>query len=109
MVGRLDFAMASLSTALPQIRARKLTALGVAGPARADTAPDIPTIAEQEFQNFDMQLWFGIWAPAQTPPAIVQQIIADLNRAMLEPDFQLAFGKAGMQSQSMGQQILRAS
>lgn len=87
MVGRLDFAMASLSTALPQIRARKLTALGVAGPARADTAPDIPTIAEQEFQNFDMQLWFGIWAPAQTPPAIVQQIIADLNRAMLEPDF----------------------
>ena len=101
MAGRIGFAMASLSTALGQIKGGKLLALGVAGPARADSAPDIPTIAEQGHPNFDMRLWFGIWAPAKTPTAIVQQINADLKRAMQDPDFQMAFGKAGMQSQSM--------
>lgn len=101
MAGRIGFAMASLSTALGQIKGGKLLALGVAGPVRADSAPDIPTIAEQGYPNFDMRLWFGLWAPAKTPAAIVQQINADLKRAMLDPDFQAAFGKAGMQSQSM--------
>jgi tripartite-type tricarboxylate transporter receptor subunit TctC len=93
--------MASLSTALGQIKGSKLLALGVAGPTRADSAPEIPTIAEQGHPNFDMRLWFGIWAPAQTPAAIVQQINADLKRAMQDPDFQASFAKAGMQSQAM--------
>jgi len=101
MAGRIDFAMASLSTAAGQIKGGKLLALGVAGPARADSSPDIPTIAEQGYPNFDMRLWFGVWAPAQTPAAIVQQINADLKRAMQDPDFQSAFGKAGMQILSM--------
>ena len=52
--------MASLSTALGQIKGSKLLALGVAGPTRADSAPEIPTIAEQGHPNFDMRLWFGI-------------------------------------------------
>lgn len=101
MAGRIGFAMASLSTALGQIKGGKLLALGVAGPARAENAPDIPTIAEQGYPNVDMQLWFGVWAPAHTPAALVQQINADLRRAMQDPDFQAAFGKAGMQSQPM--------
>lgn len=101
MAGRIGFAMASLSTALGQIKGGKLLALGVAGPARADSAPEIPTIAEQGYPNVDMQLWFGIWAPAQTPVAMVQQINADLKRAMQDPEFQTGFAKAGMKSQSM--------
>ena len=101
MAGRIGFAMASLSTALGQIRGGKLLALGVAGPARADSAPEIPTIAEQGYPNVDMQLWFGIWAPAQTPAAVVQQINTDLKRALQDPEFQTGFAKAGMKSQSM--------
>lgn len=101
MAGRIGFAMASLSTALGQIKGGKLLALGVAGPARAESATDIPTIAEQGYPNFDMRLWFGLWAPAHTPAALVQQINADLKLAMLDPDFQSAFAKAGMQSQTM--------
>lgn len=101
MAGRIGFAMAALSTALGQIRSGKLLALGVAGATRAPSAPEIPTIAEQGFPNFDMQLWFGVWAPSGTPAALVQKINADVKSAMQDPDFQNAFAKAGMQSRAM--------
>jgi tripartite-type tricarboxylate transporter receptor subunit TctC len=101
MAGRIGFAMASLSTALGQIKGGKLLALGVAGPTRAESASDIPTIAEQGYPGFDMRLWFGVWAPARTPAAVVQQINADLKLAMQDAEFQAAFAKAGMQSQAM--------
>jgi len=101
MAGRIGFAMASLSTALGQIRAGKLLALGVAGDARAEAAPEIPTIAEQGFPGFDMRLWFGLWAPHATPAALVAQINTDVKRAMQDPEFVTAFAKAGMQSQAM--------
>jgi tripartite-type tricarboxylate transporter receptor subunit TctC len=102
MAGRIGFAMASLSTALGQIRGGKLLALGVAGASRAESAPEIPTIAEQGFANFDMRLWMGLWAPAGTPAAVVQQINADTRRAMQDPEFLAAFAKAGFSSQAMG-------
>lgn len=103
MAGRIGFAMASLSTALGQIRAGKLVALGVAGSSRAESAPEIPTIAEQGFPNFDMHLWIGLWAPASTPPNLVQQINADVRRAALDPEFVAAFAKAGFSAQPMTQ------
>lgn len=102
MAGRIGFAMASLSTALGQIRGGKLLALGVAGASRAASAPDILTIAEQGFPEFDMKLWFGLWSPAGTPAPVVQQINTDIKRAMQDPEFLSAFAKAGIQSQSMG-------
>ena len=101
MAGRADFAMASLSTALGQIRGGKLLALGVAGASRAESAPEIPTIAEQGYPGFDMRLWFGIWAPHATPMAVVQQINGDIKRAMQDPELVAAFAKAGFQSQTM--------
>lgn len=101
IAGRADFAMAALSTAQGQISGGKLLALGVAGPSRAPSAPDIPTIAEQGFPNFDMRLWFGVWAPHSTPAAVVQQINADIQRAAQDPEFAAMFAKAGMQSQTM--------
>ncbi len=101
MTGRLNFAMASLSTALPQIRGGKLVALGVAGKARAQAAPEIPTIAEQGFANFDMSLWFGVWAPAGTPANVVQQINADVKRATQSPELLTTFATSGIQSQAM--------
>ncbi len=101
IAGRAGFAMASLSTALGQIRGGKLRALGLASKTRSATADDIPTIAEQGFPGVDISLWFGVWAPAATPPAVRQQISADLARALQDPEVAAGFSKLGIAPRSM--------
>ncbi len=93
--------MASLSTALPHIQAGKLRALGVSTRARSSAAADIPTIAEQGFAGFDISLWFGVWAPAATPAAVVQKLNADISRALLDPELTTVFARLGIQPRSM--------
>ncbi len=101
MAGRAAFTMASLSTALPHIRAGKLRALGVSTRARSGAASDIPTIAEQGFAGFDISLWFGVWAPASTPGATVQKINADITRSLQDGELATTFARLGIQPRGM--------
>ena len=101
MSGRIAFCMASLSTALGQIKGGKLLALGVASKNRSPAASDIPTIAEQGFPNFDISLWFGMWAPYGTPAAIVQKVNNDLAKAMQDPEVREAYAKVGIEPKQM--------
>jgi tripartite-type tricarboxylate transporter receptor subunit TctC len=103
IAGRAAFTMASLSTALPNIRGGKLRALGVSTRERSPSASEIPTIAEQGFAGFDISLWFGVWAPAATPAAVVQKINADIARALQDPELIASFARTGIQPRSMGQ------
>ncbi len=81
IAGRTAFYMAPMSTVLGQIKGGKLKALGVTTNARSEELNDIATIAEQAHPGFELGLWFGVWAPAGTPTAVVQKINADINRA----------------------------
>ena len=108
MAGRVAFTMASLSTALGQIRGGKLRALGLASKARSDAAPDIATIAEQGFKDFDISLWFGLWAPAGTPAVVVQKITADVGRAMQDPELMASYAKIGIQPRAMNAESFAA-
>ena len=73
LFGRLlDFAWANPSTARAQTQAGKMKVLGIAGSRRVATMPGVPTFAEQGFQGFDIDSWIGVYAPANTPPAVVQ-------------------------------------
>ena len=108
MAGRAAFTMASLSTALGQIRGGKLRALGLASKARSDAATDIATIAEQGFRDFDISLWFGLWAPAGTSPAVVQKISADVARAMQDPELMAAYAKIGIEPRAMNAETIAA-
>jgi len=64
----------SLATTLQHIRAGKLKALAVTSPTRAAALPDVPTVAESGYPGFAVETWFGLIAPAATPPAIVQKL-----------------------------------
>jgi tripartite-type tricarboxylate transporter receptor subunit TctC len=101
MAGRTAFYMAPLDTAVGQVKGGKLRPLGVTNTVRADAAADVPTIAEQGYPGFDLSLWFGVWAPAGTPPAIVQKINADINRAMQDPDVKAAYARGGIRARPM--------
>ena len=70
------------STALPQIKAGRVKALAVLQKTRFAGMPDIPTSAEQGFPDLDSNVWFGLFAPAKTPRAIITKINRDAVTAM---------------------------
>jgi tripartite-type tricarboxylate transporter receptor subunit TctC len=99
--GRTAFYMAPFETAMAQVRGGKARALGITSVARASVAPEIPTIAEQGYPNFDIGLWFGVWAPSVTPEKIKVKINEDINRALQDVDIKIAYAKAGITSKPM--------
>ena len=101
MSGRTAFYMAPLDTAIGQLKGGKLRALGLTSKARNAAVPDIPTIAEQGYANFEIALWFGMWAPAGTPAAIVNKINKDLTQAMQDPEVKSAYETKGIKATPM--------
>jgi len=78
IAGRVRFMFDGLTSSGPQLRDGRLRAYGITSSQRSPTFPDIPTIAEQGYPNFEYIVYNGIVAPAATPKEIVQR----LNRAM---------------------------
>ena len=75
----------SLLTADPFIRSGKLRALAVAGPKRMPNLPDVPTLGEAGVSGIDVTQWYGLFAPAGTPGAIVARLNDALNAVLREP------------------------
>ena len=69
--GQVQMMFDNLPPSLPQIKAGKLRALAVTSTTRAPALPDVPTVAEAGLPGFEASSWFGVLAPAGTPPAIV--------------------------------------
>ncbi len=86
LAGDVQMFFAQSSSALPQWRAGKVVALGVATKKRIAAAPELPTIAEQGFPDFDATSWYALVAPAGTPPAIVDRLHGEVVRALAMPD-----------------------
>ncbi|HTP62001.1 MAG TPA: tripartite tricarboxylate transporter substrate binding protein [Burkholderiales bacterium] len=83
--GGVDCYWAPISAALSQIKGGKLRALAVSTSKRNAALPDVPTTGEAGISGADSPLWFGLWAPAGTPPEIVQKISTDVRRALADP------------------------
>jgi len=81
---RIQLLCEPLGTSLPFIRDGKLRALAVTGTARDSKAPEIPTMAEAGLK-FEYHTWAGFFAPAGTPPAIVQRLAAELVKTQSQP------------------------
>ena len=101
VAGRTTFYMAPINTAVNLVRDGKLLALGVSTKARAEVLPDVPPLAEQGLADYDMSLWFGMWAPAGTPPAVVQKLNAQVNAIVQLPEIREQFAKLGIQPAPM--------
>ncbi len=77
MGGHVDLYFSPLSSALPHVAAGKLRALGVSSRTRSPLAPTVPGIAEAGLPGFELQNWYGLWAPKNTPPAIADRLAAE--------------------------------
>ena len=91
IAGNTQLMLGSLVQTLPLIRAGKLRALGVGGPRRSPTMPDVPTIAEAGLPGYEAVNWWGIMAPAGTPVEITARLHRELGAIVKIPDMQKRF------------------
>ena len=100
--GKTSFYMAPINTATGPIREGRLAALGVTTSHRAAVLPDVPTMAEQGFATYDFSVWFGMWARAGTPPAVVQKLNAQVNASVQSAEVRRQFDTLGIAVAPMG-------
>ncbi|MCE2946353.1 MAG: tripartite tricarboxylate transporter substrate binding protein [bacterium] len=86
IAGHADLMFANLTAAMPHIRSGRIRALGVTGGARADSARDLPTLAEAGVPGYAVSAWYGVLAPAGTPSEVVARLNAEIARALRAPD-----------------------
>jgi tripartite-type tricarboxylate transporter receptor subunit TctC len=93
--GRVDLFFDLAPTARAQIDGGTVKALAVSGSSRNPMHPDLPTITESGVAQLDLESWFGLFAPAKTPPEVLEKLRADLAKVVAMPDVADAFRKAG--------------
>ena len=84
--GQVQVMFDNLPPSLPQIKGARLRALAVTSLTRAPALPDVPTIAESGLPGFEASSWFGILAPAGTPPAIIAKVNAEVAKWLASPE-----------------------
>lgn len=97
MSGQIDYMFDGVSTSSGQVKSGTIRLLGIAGLSRTPVMPEAPTIAESGVPGYDVPVWFGLFAPAGTDPAIIDEINKATNAALAMPDVKEAFAKLGFE------------
>lgn len=84
--GEVSVKFSTVLSAIPHIKSGKIRPLGVTTLKRVAVVPEVPTIAESGLPGFEASQWFGILAPARTPPAIVERLYESLLRGSTSPE-----------------------
>ena len=106
--GRVAFYMAPINTAIGLIKENRLAVLGVATSKRISMLPNVPTIAEQGMPGFEMDVWFGVWAPAATPRPVLQKLASDIRTAMDTQEVREQYVKLGIEPGTLSLGCVRA-
>jgi len=85
MTGRTPVFFDNLASALGQIKGGNVRAVAVTGKERAPLLPDVPTIAEAGVPGYENYVWFGLWAPKETPRPIVEKLYGEVKKAIASP------------------------
>jgi tripartite-type tricarboxylate transporter receptor subunit TctC len=97
MGGRIDLVLIGLSSAKAQVESGKVRAYAIAAPERSSLMPDVPSADEAGLPGYEVRSWFGMFAPAKTPPAIIERLAREIKRASTDPKFVAALAPQGMQ------------
>jgi tripartite-type tricarboxylate transporter receptor subunit TctC len=106
--GRVDLFFDLAPTARGQVDGGTVKALAVSGGARNPMHPDLPTINESGVAQLELESWFGLFAPAKTPPEVLEKLRAELAKVIAAPDVAEAFRKAGGKPAALGAADTRA-
>jgi tripartite-type tricarboxylate transporter receptor subunit TctC len=106
--GRIEVMFSPALTVTPHIAAGTLRVLGTTGAARSALFPDYPTIAESGLPGYSSLGWFGLFAPAKTPPAVVAKVSADVKGALLLPQSKKRLADEGAEPEPNAPDIFTA-
>lgn len=93
--GQVDYMFDSITSSKPHITAGKLRALAVTTSKRSAALPDVPTLAESGLPGYELMPWFAAFAPAGTPPEIVDKLNAAMRQALEEPKVKATLDSIG--------------
>src|SRR5688572_32193315 len=99
MNGQLSIYLGGIPINLPMIKAGKVRALGTSGSKRSPQLPDVPTIAEAGLPGFEVNVWYGLFAPRATPPQIVGKIASDVTALVRTPAMRERFTALGVEAE----------
>ena len=100
LAGQVQLYFTSIPAMLPHVKSGKLKALAIGGAKRSPAVPSIPTVAEAGVPGFDYVTWYGLFAPAKTPRAIVKRLSEEVARALAKPDLDKQLRAQGSEPQS---------
>ena len=98
VAGHTQISSTSMPPAVQQIKAGNVRAIAVTSSKRSSLLPDVPSVTEFGYKDFDDYTWVGFFVPVGTPPAVVEQMNAAINRAMETPEAKEKFALQGMES-----------
>jgi tripartite-type tricarboxylate transporter receptor subunit TctC len=93
--GQVEMFADSIASSLPHIKVGKMRALAVTTAERLKVLPDVPAVAET-FPGFDVSAWYGVMAPAKTPPAVIARVNAAIAKAMADKGYREQFEAMGL-------------
>jgi tripartite-type tricarboxylate transporter receptor subunit TctC len=98
VANEVNLYFSTVPAAITQVKAGRLRALGVTSLTRSSVAPEVPTIAESGLPNFNVVGWFGMFAPARTPPAVVKALNAGANKTLGLQEVRARFLSEGVEA-----------
>jgi len=103
IAGQVDLMFIAIGPALPHIRSGRVVALATSGEQRNALLPEVPTVAET-YAGFRAGTWFGLFAPAGTPQAVLEPLAAEVNRILRSPAARKELAAQGIEAASLSRQ-----
>jgi tripartite-type tricarboxylate transporter receptor subunit TctC len=93
---------------LPQVKAGKLRALAISSASRSPLAPEVPTVAESGYKDFEVLAWYGLFAPRGTPREVVSRLSGEIEKILRQPDIREKLAQLGAEPKFMNPEQLTA-
>jgi len=97
LAARMDLLFIGTNIALPHVQAGRLRALALTGAKRWKGMPEVPTMQEAGFKDYNIINWFGLWLPAGASPALMTRLHAEIVQALSDAEIRQQFDKLGLE------------
>jgi tripartite-type tricarboxylate transporter receptor subunit TctC len=95
LAGNIHVMFDTLSAALPPVKSGMLRPLGVSSPQRSPDLPDVPTVVESGYPDYQVGVWFGLAGSSKLPEDVAQKVMGSMDRALVDPAFRASLEKIG--------------